>query len=81
MICFLLPCRMGEARENDAYEEELLDYEEDEEKTPDAVAAKGSNETAKKYDKSHILINFFRFICFMVPFVGPFVGVLSWFFS
>lgn len=53
---------MGEAGENDAYEEELLDYEEDEEKASDAVAAKASHETAKKYDRSHILINIFRFI-------------------
>lgn len=40
---------MGEARDNDAaYEEELLDYEEDEEKAPDSVGAKAAGETAKK---------------------------------
>ncbi|KAF8393225.1 hypothetical protein HHK36_021466 [Tetracentron sinense] len=40
--------RMGETRDNDAYEEELLDYEEDEDKAPDSVAAKGTGETVKK---------------------------------
>ncbi|KAL0910030.1 hypothetical protein M5K25_020957 [Dendrobium thyrsiflorum] len=40
--------RMGDARDNDAYEEELLDYEEDEEKAPDSVGMKAGGETAKK---------------------------------
>ncbi|KAJ8467057.1 hypothetical protein OPV22_029609 [Ensete ventricosum] len=40
--------RMGEARDNDAYEEELLDYEEEEEKAPDSAAAKASGEAVKK---------------------------------
>jgi len=39
---------MGEARDNDAYEEELLDYEEDEEKALDSVGAKAAGEAAKK---------------------------------
>ncbi|KAE8678688.1 DEAD-box ATP-dependent RNA helicase 15 [Hibiscus syriacus] len=39
---------MGETRDNDAYEEELLDYEEEEEKAPDSVAAKANGEAAKK---------------------------------
>eukprot|EP00257_Ricinus_communis_P014733 XP_015572484.1 DEAD-box ATP-dependent RNA helicase 56 [Ricinus communis] len=39
---------MGETRDNDAYEEELLDYEEEEEKAPDSVAAKVNGESAKK---------------------------------
>ncbi|CAI0416698.1 unnamed protein product [Linum tenue] len=39
---------MGETRDNDAYEEELIDYEEDEEKAPDSVAAKVNGEAAKK---------------------------------
>ncbi|CAL9174447.1 unnamed protein product, partial [Musa hybrid cultivar] len=39
---------MGEARDNDAYEEELLDYDEDEEKAPDSAAAKASGESVKK---------------------------------
>ncbi|PKI65994.1 hypothetical protein CRG98_013579, partial [Punica granatum] len=38
---------MGETRDNDAYEEELLDYEEEEEKAPDS-AAKANGEGAKK---------------------------------
>ena len=39
---------MGDARENEAYEEELLDYEEEEEKVPDSVATKGNGEAGKK---------------------------------
>ncbi|CAL5358961.1 unnamed protein product [Camellia sinensis] len=39
--------RRGETKDNDAYEEELLDYEEDE-KVPDSVAAKVNGESAKK---------------------------------
>ncbi|KAG6520511.1 hypothetical protein ZIOFF_017567 [Zingiber officinale] len=39
---------MGEVKDNDAYEEELLDYEEEEEKAPDSVAAKVSGEAVKK---------------------------------
>ncbi|KAJ4951881.1 hypothetical protein NE237_028713 [Protea cynaroides] len=39
---------MVEAKENDAYEEELLDYEEEEDKAQDSVAAKGAGEATKK---------------------------------
>lgn len=39
---------MGETRENEAYEEELIDYEEEDEKAPDS-AAKVNGEGAKKY--------------------------------
>ncbi|XP_042389600.1 DEAD-box ATP-dependent RNA helicase 15-like [Zingiber officinale] len=39
---------MGEAKDNDVYEKELLDYEEEEEKAPDSVAAKVSGEVVKK---------------------------------
>ncbi|GER35353.1 ATP-dependent RNA helicase SUB2 [Striga asiatica] len=39
---------MGETKENDAYEEELLDYEEEEEKAPDSVGAKANGESVKK---------------------------------
>ncbi|RLN29542.1 DEAD-box ATP-dependent RNA helicase 15 isoform X1 [Panicum miliaceum] len=39
---------MGEAKENDVYEEELLDYEEDDDKTIDGSAAKPTGEVAKK---------------------------------
>ncbi|KAF3781677.1 DEAD-box ATP-dependent RNA helicase 56 [Nymphaea thermarum] len=40
---------MGEARDNDNYQEELIDYEEEEELAADAVATKGAGESAKKY--------------------------------
>lgn len=39
---------MGEVRENEAYEEELLDYEEEEEKAPDSVNGKPAGESVKK---------------------------------
>jgi ATP-dependent RNA helicase UAP56/SUB2 len=42
---------MGEAKENDVYEEELLDYEEDDDKAVDGSAAKPTGEVAKKYDR------------------------------
>lgn len=38
---------MGETRDAE-YEEELLDYEEEEEKAPDSVAAKANGEAGKK---------------------------------
>ncbi|KAL6528834.1 DEAD-box ATP-dependent RNA helicase 15 [Orobanche minor] len=39
---------MGDAKENDAYEEELLDYDEEEEKAPESVIAKVNGESVKK---------------------------------
>ncbi|CAK9158441.1 unnamed protein product [Ilex paraguariensis] len=39
---------MGEVRDNEAYEEELLDYEEEDEKAPDSVNAKATGDAAKK---------------------------------
>ncbi|KAA8541906.1 hypothetical protein F0562_023058 [Nyssa sinensis] len=39
---------MGEVRDNEAYEEELLDYEEEDEKAPDSVNAKAAGDSAKK---------------------------------
>ncbi|KAL3587038.1 hypothetical protein D5086_013905 [Populus alba] len=39
---------MGETRDNDTYEEELLDYEEEDEKAPDSVGAKVNGEAVKK---------------------------------
>ncbi|GFZ07962.1 DEAD/DEAH box RNA helicase family protein [Actinidia rufa] len=39
---------MGEVRDNEAYEEELLDYEEEDEKAPDSVNGKASVEAPKK---------------------------------
>lgn len=45
--------RMGEIKDNDAYEEELLDYEEEEEKAPDAVNGKGADTAKKGYVGIH----------------------------
>lgn len=39
---------MGEIKDNDAYEEELIDYEEEDEKAPDSVNAKPNGESVKK---------------------------------
>ena len=39
---------MGEVKDNDVYEEELLNYEEEDEKAPDSVASKAASESAKK---------------------------------
>ena len=49
---------MGETRDNEAYEEELLDYEEEEEKALDSVTAKVNGEATKKWV---IFFLFFRF--------------------
>ncbi|KAI8529459.1 hypothetical protein RHMOL_Rhmol12G0226400 [Rhododendron molle] len=47
-----IPCRsimaMGEVKDNEAYEEELLDYEEEDEKAPDSVNGKPTGDSAKK---------------------------------
>ncbi|KAL7191419.1 hypothetical protein ACSBR2_023486 [Camellia fascicularis] len=45
---FLKRISMGEVRDNEAYEEELLDYEEDDDKAPDSVNGKPTAESAKK---------------------------------
>ncbi|KAG6521098.1 hypothetical protein ZIOFF_018164 [Zingiber officinale] len=42
---------MGEAKDNDVYKKELLDYEEEEEKALDSVTAKVSGEAVKKIDE------------------------------
>lgn len=39
---------MGEEKENEVYEEELLDYEDEEEKVPNSVSVKGTGEVVKK---------------------------------
>jgi ATP-dependent RNA helicase UAP56/SUB2 len=39
---------MGEVKDNDAYEEELIDYEEEEVKAADEVAAKAAGDGPKK---------------------------------
>lgn len=46
---FALQEGMGDARDNDAYEEELLDYEEEDDKAPDSVNAKANGEAAKRF--------------------------------
>lgn len=51
---------MGENKENDAYEEELLDYEEDDEKLHDSFSGKVNGESAKKWDL-HADIKYFCF--------------------
>lgn len=40
---------MGDTKDNDAYEEELLDYDEEDEKAPDSVHAKVNGESGKKW--------------------------------
>ena len=48
-LCSLLNLRsMGDARDNEAYEEELLDYEEEDEKVPDS-GNKVNGEAVKKW--------------------------------
>mgnify|MGYP000856118345 FL=1 len=47
---------MGEVRENEAYEEEVLDYEEEDEKAPDSINAKPAGESVKE---AIFFINFF----------------------
>lgn len=39
---------MGEVRDNDAYEEELVDYEEEDQNAPNSLSAKPSGESVKK---------------------------------
>ncbi|CAB4303306.1 unnamed protein product [Prunus armeniaca] len=39
---------MGEIRDNDGYEEELVDYEEEDQNAPNSVSAKPSGDTVKK---------------------------------
>lgn len=39
---------MGEVRDNDGYEEELVDYEEEDQNAPNSVSAKPSGDTVKK---------------------------------
>ena len=40
---------MGENKDTDVYDEELVDYEEEEEKAPDSAAAKVNGEAVKKW--------------------------------
>ncbi|KAL6134337.1 hypothetical protein ACLB2K_066569 [Fragaria x ananassa] len=45
---FNLEGRMGEVRDNDGYEEELVDYDEEEQNAPNSVSGKPNGESAKK---------------------------------
>ncbi|KAK9000499.1 hypothetical protein V6N11_080992 [Hibiscus sabdariffa] len=45
--------KMGEIEDHDAYEEELLDYEEEDEKAPDSVSAKAADSAKKGYVGIH----------------------------
>lgn len=47
---FEIPIEMGETemKDTDAYEEELLDYEEEDEKAPDSAGVKVNGEAVKK---------------------------------
>ncbi|KAL6141016.1 hypothetical protein ACLB2K_059307 [Fragaria x ananassa] len=45
---FNLKGRMGEIRDNDGYEEELVDYDEEEQNAPNSVSGKPNGESAKK---------------------------------
>ncbi|MFQ6653073.1 hypothetical protein Gotur_024649 [Gossypium turneri] len=44
---------MGEIKDNDAYEEELLDYEEEDEKAPDSASIKATDSAKKGYVGIH----------------------------
>ena len=62
---------MGEIKDNDAYEEELLDYEEEDEKAPDSVSAKAADSAKKLVFLLYICIysfldKFFNIICFFL---------------
>lgn len=57
---------MGETRDNDAYEEELLDYEEEEDKAPDSVTGKVNGEAAKKWDSYYLISICFFFLIFFL---------------
>lgn len=39
---------MGEVKDNDGYEEELVDYDEEEQNAPNSVSGKPNGESAKK---------------------------------
>ncbi|XP_016668388.2 uncharacterized protein [Gossypium hirsutum] len=45
---FLESQRMGELKDNDAYEEEFLDYEEEDEKAPDSAFTKAADSAKKE---------------------------------
>ncbi|PPD89808.1 hypothetical protein GOBAR_DD13250 [Gossypium barbadense] len=45
--------KMGEIKDNDAYEEELIDYEEEDEKAPDSACTKAADSAKKGYVGIH----------------------------
>lgn len=55
---------MGETRENDGYEEELVDYDDEEANAPASVAAKVNGETVKKWVRVALVCCCFRFFDF-----------------
>lgn len=58
---------MGEVKDNDAYEEELLDYEEEDDKAPDSVSAKAAADSVKKsVPFSNFRVIFLKFLLFYV---------------
>lgn len=73
---------MGETRDNE-YEDELLDYEEEDAQAPDSVATKANGEAAKKSVLSlslHLfvpVILLFNYIC--VLYVLSLIAKLSFF--
>ena len=52
---------MGEVKDNDAYEEELLDYEEEDEKAPDSVASKAIRHPPRSEFFFSLAFSHFRF--------------------
>lgn len=59
MYVYVYVYSMGEVRDNDGYEEELVDYDEEEQNAPNSVSGKPNGESAKKlvsWNKFTILI-------------------------
>lgn len=57
---------MGETKENEAYEEELLDYEEEEEKAPDSVGVKVNGESVKKWVHFNYMLPSYCGLCLQI---------------
>jgi hypothetical protein len=56
---------MGEVKDND-YEEELVDFEDDDPKAPDSASARPLADTAKKLVSFHFILFFWFFWFFCV---------------
>ena len=65
---------MGETRDNE-YEDELLDYEEEDAQAPDSVATKTNGETAKKWVVSVVIIYFVSIVTVVKIFCRFIFGV------